>query len=47
MADEAYHIGPAASTLSYLNQDKIFEVGDIISAYIVNDVVIINHLNPF
>jgi 3-methylcrotonyl-CoA carboxylase alpha subunit len=26
MADEAYHIGPAASTLSYLNQDKIFEI---------------------
>jgi len=26
MADEAYLIGPAASTLSYLNQEKIFEV---------------------
>jgi 3-methylcrotonyl-CoA carboxylase alpha subunit len=26
MADEAYLIGPAASTLSYLNQQKIFEV---------------------
>jgi 3-methylcrotonyl-CoA carboxylase alpha subunit len=26
MADEAYLIGPAASTQSYLNQDKIFEV---------------------
>ncbi|ODN06084.1 Methylcrotonoyl-CoA carboxylase subunit alpha, mitochondrial [Orchesella cincta] len=26
LADEAYFIGPAQSTLSYLNQDKIFEV---------------------
>ncbi|CAG7832794.1 unnamed protein product [Allacma fusca] len=26
MADEAYFIGPAQSTLSYLNQNKIFEV---------------------
>eukprot|EP00057_Strongylocentrotus_purpuratus_P027279 XP_011681753.1 PREDICTED: methylcrotonoyl-CoA carboxylase subunit alpha, mitochondrial-like [Strongylocentrotus purpuratus] len=26
MADEAYHIGPAASQLSYLNKQKIIEV---------------------
>jgi acetyl-CoA carboxylase biotin carboxylase subunit len=27
MADEAYHIGPSPSSQSYLNQDKIIEVG--------------------
>lgn len=36
LADEAYCIGPAQSTLSYLNQDKIFEVAKRTGAHAIH-----------